>query len=83
MPTLPLQYPFEPHQVYYAGDDASSKSKVSDLIRDCGFVPVDMGALRAAREIEDIPVQRFTSWKRPLVVSIVLFVILWLLGFAR
>ena len=70
-------------QVYYAGDHTPSKTKVSDLIRACGFVPVDMGALRAAREIEDIPVQRFSNWRQPIIISTVLFVVLWLLGFAR
>ena len=42
-------------QVFIAGDHASSKERVADLIRGCGFTPVDKGALPAAREIEDIP----------------------------
>ena len=48
-----------------------------------GFVPVDRGSLRNARDIEDIPVQRFPLWKRPLIVSLILFLIFFLLAFSK
>merc|ERR1711992_216738 len=70
-------------EVFYAGDVHSAKEEVSRLIRMLGFTPIDRGALRNAREIEDIPVQRFPLWKAPLIVSIIFFIILFLLGFTK
>merc|ERR1711997_248709 len=70
-------------EVFYAGDVHSAKEEVSGLIRMMGFTPIDRGALRNARGIEDIPVQRFPLWKAPLIVSLVFFVILVLLGFTK
>ena len=70
-------------EVLYAGDVHSAKEDVSNLIRSLGFTPVDRGALRNAREIEDIPVQRFPLWKRPLMVSLILFAVYFILGFTK
>merc|ERR1711978_830886 len=70
-------------EVFYAGDVHSAKEEVSGLNRMLGFTPIDRGALRNAREIEDIPVQRFPLWKAPLIVSLVFFIILFLLGFTK
>merc|ERR1712109_361403 len=70
-------------EVLYSGDVHSAKEEVSGLIRMLGFTPIDRGALRNAREIEDIPVQRFPLWKAPLIVSLVFFIILFLLGFTK
>lgn len=70
-------------EVFLAGDSHEVKDIVTDIIRRCGFIPVDMGLLMAAREIEDIPVQRFSNWKRPLIISTIFFVILWLLSFIK
>jgi len=70
-------------EVFYAGDVHSAKEEVSALIRSLGFSPVDKGSLRNAREIEDIPVQRFPLWKMPLIVSSSLFFILFMLGFTK
>merc|ERR1711971_208669 len=70
-------------EVFYAGDVHSAKEEVSGLIRTLGFSPIDRGALRNAREIEDIPVQRFPLWKKPLIISTVLFAVLFLLSFSK
>ena len=70
-------------EVFYAGDVYSAKDQVSNLIRSLGFSPVDKGSLRNAREIEDIPVQRFPAWKMPFILSSVLFGIFFLLGFTK
>ena len=43
------------------------------MIRYLGFTPVDCGTIRNAREIEDIPVQRFPHWKIPLIISSLIF----------
>ncbi len=61
----------------------ASKERVCALVRACGFVPVDLGGLRAARDIEDVPVQRFPEWKLPFLVSIAVFVPLYLLAIAK
>ena len=70
-------------QVYIAGDSAEAKEKVTDLVRGAGFVPVDLGALSAARTIEDIPVAVFPAWKVPFILNIILFVFLYALSFAK
>merc|ERR1711884_81167 len=70
-------------EVLYSGDVHSAKEEVNGLIRSMGFVPVDRGSLRNARDIEDIPVQRFPLWKRPLIVSLILFFIFFLLAFSK
>ena len=70
-------------KVYFAGDIHSAKEEVQALIRLMGFTPVDKGALRAARDIEDIPVQRFPSWKKPVIISSVIFAILFILAFTK
>jgi len=70
-------------EVLYSGDVHSAKEEVNGLIRSMGFVPVDRGSLRNARDIEDIPVQRFPLWKRPLIVSLTLFLIFLLLAFSK
>ena len=57
----------------YAGDIQSAKEEVNAMIRFLGFTPVDRGSLRNAREIEDVPVQRFPNWKNPLIISCLVF----------
>jgi hypothetical protein len=37
---------------FYAGDDASAKQVVADLLADMGFRPIDVGALLTARALE-------------------------------
>jgi 8-hydroxy-5-deazaflavin:NADPH oxidoreductase len=36
----------------YCGDNATAKRKAARLIRDAGFHPVDLGELKAARNVE-------------------------------
>jgi len=36
----------------YCGDDATAKRRAARLIRDAGFHPVDLGELKAARNVE-------------------------------
>ena len=70
-------------EVFVAGNDISAKARIVNLVRNSGFAPVDMGALRSAREIEDIPVQRFKNWKMPLIISFCIFLVNWLLIFGK
>ena len=81
--TLKFYFNLGSKEVYFAGDDQSAKDEVKGLIQFLGFTPVDRGSLRNAREIEDIPVQRFPNWKYPLIVSWIVFLWFFLLGFGK
>ncbi|CAL4075938.1 unnamed protein product, partial [Meganyctiphanes norvegica] len=70
-------------EVYLAGDDTSAKSIAHDLVRGIGFTPVDWGSLRAARDIEDVPLKLMPSWKRPVAVVFGLFTFHWILAFIQ
>jgi len=70
-------------EVFYAGDIHAAKLKVNDLIRQMGYVPIDRGSIRSAREIEDIPVRQFPEWKTPSIISSILFVVFFLLAFSK
>jgi predicted dinucleotide-binding enzyme len=54
----------KPHRpnLVYCGDDADAKQIATELIRDTGFDPVDLGALRLARYSE--PFYRFEHYDR-------------------
>ena len=67
----------------YAGDDPTAMEEVFGLIHFLGFTPVNRGSLRNAREIEDVPVQRFPNWRNPLIVSCMVFMWFFLLGFGK
>jgi len=70
-------------QVFIAGDSIAAKSRVSDIIRGCGFTPVDLGALTAARTIEDIPVSVFPSWRLPFLIHLLIFIFFYAWSFAK
>lgn len=42
----------KPLDVLIAGDDDGAKSKVADLVRGGGMIPIDVGALERARQLE-------------------------------
>ncbi|XP_043930927.1 metalloreductase STEAP3 [Protopterus annectens] len=70
-------------QVLISGDTHEAKSKVIQIARAMGFIPLDMGSLSAAREIENIPLRMFPSWKMPLVLGLCLFVFFYCYNFIR
>ena len=70
-------------EVCVAGNDVAAKDSVTQLVRTAGFTPVDMGSLRSAREIEDMPVQRFRNWKSPFIISTVIFLALYAISFGK
>ncbi|XP_026866611.2 metalloreductase STEAP4 [Electrophorus electricus] len=53
-------------QVLICGDCASAKQAVADIAHGLGLAPLDRGSLRAASELEDIPLQLFPLWRLPL-----------------
>ncbi|KAF2366324.1 Pyrroline-5-carboxylate reductase catalytic N-terminal [Trinorchestia longiramus] len=61
-------------EVFIAGNDPDARAKVALVVRACGFTPVDWGMIKAARDIEDIPLKLMPSWKKPVAVVFGLFV---------
>lgn len=56
---------------------------MASIARTMGFIPVDMGALCAAREIEDVPHRLLPLWTIPAALSICLFFFFYLYNFVR
>ncbi|XP_078678915.1 metalloreductase STEAP2-like [Branchiostoma floridae x Branchiostoma belcheri] len=65
-------------QVFISSDDDNARKTVMHLAQDLGFVPVDYGSLRAAREIEAIPLRLLPSWHLALKMFSCVFVIFFL-----
>ncbi|NWW43505.1 STEA4 Metalloreductase, partial [Pedionomus torquatus] len=59
-------------QVFVCGNDTEAKQMVMDIVRSLCLSPLDQGALSAAREIENYPLQLFPMWKFPIFLSLVL-----------
>ncbi|XP_069053325.1 metalloreductase STEAP3 isoform X1 [Lepisosteus oculatus] len=70
-------------QVLLCGDSGEAKSTVAHLARAMGFIPVDMGSLPSAREIENIPLRLFPSWKSPVLCALGLFSFFYAYNFVR
>ncbi|XP_063054693.1 metalloreductase STEAP4-like [Engraulis encrasicolus] len=56
-------------QVLLCGDDPGAKQAVVDIAHSLGLSAQDRGSLRAAGEIEDIPLQLFPMWRLPLWIA--------------
>jgi 8-hydroxy-5-deazaflavin:NADPH oxidoreductase len=50
----------QPLDVFIAGDDASAKNKVAELVRDGGMRPIDVGPLSRARQTEAMQLLHIT-----------------------
>ncbi|XP_059423931.1 metalloreductase STEAP4 [Carassius carassius] len=59
-------------QVLLCGDNADAKQQVVDIAQSLGFTALDRGSLRAAAELEDLPLQLFPLWRLPLNIAICL-----------
>ncbi|KAM5152574.1 metalloreductase STEAP3 [Mantella aurantiaca] len=70
-------------QVLICSDSADARSRVASIARAMGFIPVDMGALCAAGEIENVPLRLLPFWKVPVALSICLFFFFYLYNFVR
>ena len=58
-----------PPQVPLAGDCPEAKEAVCSVLELMGYHSTDLGPLRRARDIENIPLYLFINWRRPLAVS--------------
>ncbi|XP_058889869.1 metalloreductase STEAP3-like isoform X3 [Acipenser ruthenus] len=70
-------------QVLVCSDNKEARGTVCQIARSMGFIPVDMGSLSSAREIENTPLRLFPSWKTPLMLSLGLFVFFYAYNFTR
>ncbi|XP_044130392.1 metalloreductase STEAP3 [Bufo gargarizans] len=71
------------NQVFICSDSPDAKSRVASIGRSMGFLPVDMGALCAAREVERIPLRLLPLWRTPCALALGLFVFFYLYNFVR
>ncbi|XP_063788906.1 metalloreductase STEAP3 isoform X2 [Pseudophryne corroboree] len=70
-------------QVLISSNSPDARSRVASIARSMGFIPVDMGSLCAAREIENIPLRLLPFWKIPSVLALCLFIFFYLYNFVR
>ncbi|KAI8511618.1 cupric reductase [Branchiostoma belcheri] len=66
-------------EVFISSDDAEARRTVMQLAQDMRFAAVDYGSLRAAREIEAMPLRLLPSWHLALkmVLCVLTFYVLW------
>ncbi|XP_058441013.1 metalloreductase STEAP2 isoform X5 [Marmota monax] len=70
-------------QVYICSNNIQARQQVIELARQLNFIPVDLGSLSSAREIENLPLRLFTLWRGPVVVAISLSTFFFLYSFVR
>ncbi|KAM4697946.1 metalloreductase STEAP3 [Rhinophrynus dorsalis] len=70
-------------QVLICSNSPEALNHVGAIARSMGFIPVDMGALCSAREIENIPLRLLPLWKFPVVLAVSLFVFFYMYNFTR
>lgn len=70
-------------QVLVCSDCPPSKAAVLQLARRLGFAPVDLGGLRASRDIEEAPLVLFPSWGGAVLTTFLLFLFFYGYSFVR
>ncbi|KAM5327551.1 metalloreductase STEAP3 isoform 5-T6 [Glossophaga mutica] len=70
-------------QVPICSDQPEAKRVVSELAHTMGFMPVDMGSLASAREVEAMPLHLLPSWKVPTILALWLFLFFYAYNFIR
>ncbi|KAG7503595.1 hypothetical protein JOB18_041604 [Solea senegalensis] len=68
-------------QVFLCSDHHRAKNCVMQICRRIGFVPVDMGLLSSALDVENLPFHLFPSWHVPVLCTLSLFVFFYLYNF--
>ncbi|XP_048390382.1 metalloreductase STEAP3 [Stegostoma tigrinum] len=68
-------------RVLICSDSHEAKYLVTEMARNMGFIPVDMGSLSAAKEIENLPLRLFPSWKIPVLIALGLFIFFYIYNF--
>ncbi|XP_044862284.1 metalloreductase STEAP2 isoform X1 [Mauremys mutica] len=70
-------------QVFICSNNVQARHQVIELARQLNFIPIDLGALSSAREIENLPLRLFTLWKGPVVVAVSLATFFFIYSFIR
>ncbi|KYO26638.1 metalloreductase STEAP2 isoform X2 [Alligator mississippiensis] len=70
-------------QVYICSSNVQARHQVIELARQLNFIPIDLGALSASREIENLPLRLFTLWKGPVVLAVSLATFFFIYSFIR
>ncbi|KAG7154631.1 Metalloreductase STEAP4-like 2 [Homarus americanus] len=70
-------------QVPVCGNSSEARAKVMTLVRDMGLTPVDMGGLKNARTLEELPLSFFPEWKVPVIVAAIVLSLFWVLMLFR
>ncbi|XP_077812981.1 metalloreductase STEAP3 isoform X2 [Macaca mulatta] len=70
-------------QVPICSDQPEAKRAVSEMALAMGFMPVDMGSLASAREVEAMPLRLLPAWKVPTLLALGLFVCFYAYNFVR
>ncbi|KAM9766996.1 metalloreductase STEAP3-like isoform 2-T3 [Menidia menidia] len=70
-------------QVFLCGDSPEAKNSVKQICQRTGFIPVDMGLLSSALELENLPLHLFPSWRVPVLATAGLFFSFYLYSFLR
>lgn len=70
-------------KVPVCGDDKEAKQLVSEVVKDLRLDPTDLGGLQSAREVEEIPFQFFTEWKFGVILSTVVWCIMFVVTLFR
>lgn len=70
-------------QVPICSDHPEAKRKVSSIVHTMGFMPIDMGSLISAQEVEAMPLRLLPNWKVPTLLALGLFVFFYAYNFIR
>lgn len=70
-------------QVPVCGNQPEAKRVVSEMAHAMGFMPMDMGSLASAREVEALPLRLLPGWKVPTLLALGLFVCFYAYNFVR
>ncbi|XP_048403430.1 metalloreductase STEAP2 isoform X2 [Stegostoma tigrinum] len=70
-------------QIYICSNVVEARQQIIELARQLDFIPVDMGTLASAKEIENMPLHLFTLWKGPVLVAIGLSIFFYIYSFIR
>uniref|UniRef100_A0A8D2AG92 STEAP3 metalloreductase n=1 Tax=Sciurus vulgaris TaxID=55149 RepID=A0A8D2AG92_SCIVU len=70
-------------QVPICSDQPEAKRAISEMVHAMGFMPVDMGSLASAREVEAMPLRLLPGWKVPALLALGLFVCFYAYNFIR
>ncbi len=70
-------------QVYICSNSVDARQQLIEMARQLTFIPVDMGALSSAKEIEKMPLHLFTAWKGPVLTAVALSIFFFAYSFVR